>query len=69
MYAAISPRDCAVGLLRNEDGVVQFLDRAGVQVSSISAERYLSRHPDTLVVDVRDGKHAVDVLDVKVPSC
>ncbi|KKK71026.1 hypothetical protein LCGC14_2918080, partial [marine sediment metagenome] len=62
MHAAISPRDCAVGLLRDEGGVVQVLDCAGVPVRSISAETYLSQHPDTLVVDVRDGKHAVDLL-------
>ena len=42
MYAAISPRDYAVGLLRDEDEIVQILDRAGVPVRSISAERYLS---------------------------
>jgi len=62
MYAAISPRDCAVGLLRKEDGLVHVLDYAGVPVRSMSAERYLSQHRDTLVVDVRDGKHAADIL-------
>jgi tetratricopeptide (TPR) repeat protein len=62
MYAAISPRDCAAGLLCDRGGGVQLLDRAGVAATSISVERYLSRHPDTSVVEVRDGKHTVNVL-------
>lgn len=65
MYAANSPRDHVVGLLQDEGAWVQLLDRldrASASVSTASAERYISRHPDTLVVDVRDGKHAVEVL-------
>ena len=62
MYAAISPRDHVVGLLQDEGAWVQILDRAGVPASTVSAERYISRHPDTLVVDVRDGRQAVELL-------
>lgn len=62
MYAAISPRDHVVGLIQDEGAWVQILDRAGLPASTVSAERYISRYPDTLVVDVRDGRHALDVL-------
>ncbi|MBI2481835.1 MAG: hypothetical protein HYV60_25275, partial [Planctomycetia bacterium] len=62
MYAAISPRDHVVGLFQDEGAWVQLLDREGASASTVSTERYISRYPDTLVVDVRDGKHAVEVL-------
>ena len=65
MYAAISPRDVAAGLLRDE-GTVEILDSNGVAMTTVSLERYLSRHPDTMVIEVRDGTHAAGVLANRV---
>ena len=62
MYAVISPRDHEAGLLCDENGRVRVLDLAGARARSQSVARYFSRHPDTMVVEVRDGTHAVEVL-------
>ena len=61
MYAAISPRDNAVALFR-DDGFVSVLNPQGSSLADIPAERYFARHRDTSIATVTDAKHAVDIL-------
>lgn len=59
MFATISPRDNLTGIL-DDDGFIRIVGDAASKKSKISAERFLTHHPDTIVIPVQSETHAIE---------